>query len=414
MEHKVEEQYTNWVYPDPIEDMQAAIAKGEYLEIGDPLMYWPLMWPHKRSIDKLDILVAGCGSNQAAYYACRNPNWNVLGIDLSDSSLAHQKKLKDKHNLSNLRLEKLDLTKIKSLGLDFDFITSTGVLHHLPEPDEGLAALQSVLRLEGVINLMVYGTSLRLGVYMMQEVFRMLKFDQTKSDVDIVRATVDSLHPEYVLKRYMKAGYDLKYDAGMVDTFLHPQDRSYSVKELFAFTRKAGLEFLSWCDPSEYCLEMAIPAAHSLWARINSNKLRNEEKYHIHDLLVQDRGTHRWLCAHPEYVKKYKVTFEISEFLKYSLLLHRTTKIVKSSDLQNKNNAVFKRSNFNTEYQFEISHDLALVINVLSKGKKNIDEALASLNLEPNTQSEMIQKLIPEIKSLYESGHIYVLLPEEK
>ena len=414
MEYKVEEQYTNWVYPDPVEDMKAAIAKGEYLEIGDPLMYWPLMWPHKRSIDKLDILVAGCGSNQAAYYACRNPNWNVLGIDLSDSSLAHQKKLKEKHNLTNLRLEKLDLTKIKSLGLDFDFITSTGVLHHLPDPDDGLKALQSVLRPEGVINVMVYGTSLRLGVYMMQEVFRTLGFKQTKADVDIARATVDSLHPEHVLKRYMKVGYDLKYDAGMVDTFLHPQDRSYSVKELFSFTRKAGLDFLSWCDPSEYCLEMAIPAAHPLWAPIHSSDIRKEEKYQIHDLLVQDRGTHRWLCAHTEYVKKCQINFETSDFSNYTLHLHRTAKVIKPSDLNKKDSATFKRYNFSAEFQFEMSHDLALLFNTLSGGKKTIQQTLSDLNLDPKAQSALIDKLRPELKSLYERGHIYILMPEEK
>lgn len=414
MENKVEKQYTNWVYPDPIEDMQIAISKGEYLEIGDPLMYWPLMWPHKRSIDKLDILIAGCGSNQAAYYACRNPNWNVLGIDLSDSSLAHQKKLKHKHNLTNLRLEKLDLTKVESLGLDFDFITSTGVLHHLPDPDEGLAALKSVLRPEGVINLMVYGTSLRLGVYMLQEVFRTLGFKQIKSDIDIVRATVDSLHPEHVLRRYVKAGYDLKYDAGMVDTFLHPQDRSYSVKEVFKFTRDAGLEFLSWCDPIEYSLEAAIPKNHPIWKKIHTSKIENEEKYHIYDLLLQDRGTHRWLCSHPEYVNKHKVTFEIDEFLEYSLLLHRTIKILKPSDLQKKDSAIFNRNNFSVQYEFKISHDLALLINVLSRGEKTIGQALASLNTDYLDRSELIDKLRLEIKSLYERGHIYVLLPEEK
>jgi SAM-dependent methyltransferase len=413
MENKVEEQYTNWVYPDPVEDMKAAIAKGAYLEIGDPLLYWPLMWPHKRNIDKLDILVAGCGSNQAAYYACRSPNWNVLGVDLSDSSLAHQKKLKEKHNLSNLRLEKLDLTKIKSLGLDFDFIVSTGVLHHLPDPDEGLAALKSVLRSEGVINLMVYGTSLRLGVYMMQEVFRTLGFKQTKSDVDIVRTTVESLHSEHVLKRYMKAGLDLKYDAGMVDTFLHPQDRSYSVKELFYFTRKASLEFLSWCDPSEYCLEMAIPAAHPLLARIHSSNLSNEEKYHIHDLLVQDRGTHRWLCAHAEYVKKCKIDFEGNTFLKYFIRLHRTAKMLVLSDVNKKSDAVVTRTNFGTNYEFKISYQLAQLLQELGNGSTSLDQALKKINMPLLERNGLIEQLRVEIKSLSERGHVYVFLPEK-
>lgn len=414
MLNNVENQYNNWVYPDPIDDMQAAISKGNYLEIGDPLVYWPLMWPHKRSIDKLDILVAGCGTNQAAYYACRNPNWQVLGVDLSDSSLAHQQKLKKKHNLANLRLEKLDLIKINSLGLDFDFITSTGVLHHLPNPDEGLSALQSVLRSDGVMNLMVYGTSLRLGVYMMQEVFQILGFKQIKEDVNITRETINSLYQDHVLCRYLKFATDLNYDGAIVDTFLHPQDRSYSVKEIYEFTRKAKLEFLSWCDNMEYSLKGAIPDAHPLWQKINSINITDEDKHHIHDLLIQDRGTHRWLCAHPSYVEKCKINFEGSEYLTYSIYLHRTAKVIKGSDLIKKNNALIVRTNGSVHYQFQLSYNLSIIIKSIANGNESVGIAIEKLNLKDRDTPNLIQELRAEIKSLYECGHVYVLLPEEK
>lgn len=412
MENKVETQYTNWVYPEPIEDMRTAISTGRYLEIGDPLMYWPLMWPHKRNAEKLDILVAGCGTNQAAYYACRNPNWNVVGIDLSESSLAHQKKLRTIHGLTNLRLERLDLTEVKTLGLDFDFITSTGVLHHLPDPDRGLSALRDVLRPEGVINLMVYGSSLRLGVYMLQEAFRILGLEQTQKDVELVKTTVGSLHQDHVVKRYTKIASDLGYDGAYVDTFLHPQDRSYWVKEVFEFTRKANLEFLSWCDPIEYSLEGSIPAAHPLWAKINSSNLGIEEKYHIHDLLVQDRGTHRWLCGHPEYVRKTKIGFEGEQFLDYFLIFHRSAKVLSPSDSAKQTNALLSRSNWTVNYEFEVSHDLGKIVEEFGKGSKSIGEAIDKLAIAPTDRDRKIKLLNNEIKSLYERGHVYVLLPE--
>jgi 2-polyprenyl-3-methyl-5-hydroxy-6-metoxy-1,4-benzoquinol methylase len=140
----------------------------------------------------MDILIAGCGANQAAYYAVRHPKSKILAIDLSESSLAHQEKLKQKHGLKNLTLLKYDLTKVEELEKDFDFITSTGVLHHLPNPDVGLKALKRVLRKDGVINLMLYGRSLRLGVYVMQEFFKLLGFEQKKDDVDLVRSLQNS------------------------------------------------------------------------------------------------------------------------------------------------------------------------------------------------------------------------------
>jgi SAM-dependent methyltransferase len=47
----------------------------------------------------LDILIAGCGTNQAAVSAYRNPGAKVVGIDISQPSLDHQQYLKDKHGL---------------------------------------------------------------------------------------------------------------------------------------------------------------------------------------------------------------------------------------------------------------------------------------------------------------------------
>ena len=61
----VQAQYERWVYPEPVVDMVAAIQAGEYAEIGTPADYWPLFWPSRRGADDLDILIVGCGTNQA-------------------------------------------------------------------------------------------------------------------------------------------------------------------------------------------------------------------------------------------------------------------------------------------------------------------------------------------------------------
>jgi SAM-dependent methyltransferase len=45
----------------------------------------------------MDILIAGCGTNQAAVFALNNPRAKVVGIDVSSTSLGHQAYLRDKH-----------------------------------------------------------------------------------------------------------------------------------------------------------------------------------------------------------------------------------------------------------------------------------------------------------------------------
>lgn len=406
MSELVENQYREWVYPLPVDDMRQSIANGTYWEFGDPFLYWPLFWPHLRGVEKLDILVAGCGTNQAAYYACRNPQWNVLGIDLSDSSLAHQQMLKDKHGLDNLRLIKMNLLDVGNLGETFDFITSTGVLHHLPDPDAGLAALKTVLRPEGVMNLMLYGTSLRLGVYLMQEVFSLLNLQQTKEDVDLVRTTIASLPDDHIVKRYSNIATDLHYDAGIVDTFLHRVDRSYYVKDIYAFARRPGLEFLTWCDPGEYSLHLRIPDAHPLWQRLKD--VDAETAAHICDLMTLSRGTHRFAVAHPDYVKRAAIDCQEDSFFDHHVIPHRTFEVIESADPAQKKNAVVKRD----KLQFEVDYRLIFLMTK-TDGKTSIRQGIDSLNLVPSERASAFAVAREGFKALWERGHIYILKPEK-
>jgi SAM-dependent methyltransferase len=56
----------------------------------------------------------------------------------------------------------------------FDYINCIGVLHHLETPSAGLAALTSVLKEDGGMNLMVYGELGRRGIYEFHDMYRLL------------------------------------------------------------------------------------------------------------------------------------------------------------------------------------------------------------------------------------------------
>jgi 2-polyprenyl-3-methyl-5-hydroxy-6-metoxy-1,4-benzoquinol methylase len=85
----------------------------------------------------MDILVAGCGTSQAAQYAVRFPS-AVIGIDLAAASLRHTTAFKQVYNLGNLTVRQLAIEDVGELDQRFDKIICTGVLHHLPDPDAGL------------------------------------------------------------------------------------------------------------------------------------------------------------------------------------------------------------------------------------------------------------------------------------
>src|SRR5271170_8301940 len=46
-----------------------------------------LLWPTEKPRPKREILVAGCGTSQAARYALREPDAHVTAIDISETSL---------------------------------------------------------------------------------------------------------------------------------------------------------------------------------------------------------------------------------------------------------------------------------------------------------------------------------------
>jgi 2-polyprenyl-3-methyl-5-hydroxy-6-metoxy-1,4-benzoquinol methylase len=114
-----------------------------------------LMWPAKQPRGGQEILIAGCGTSQAARYALREPDARITAIDISDTSLRHTRDLQRKYNLENLELHQLSIERVREMGRSFDLVVCTGVLHHLPDPDHGLCALRDVLRPGGAMRLMV-------------------------------------------------------------------------------------------------------------------------------------------------------------------------------------------------------------------------------------------------------------------
>ncbi|MBB4267072.1 class I SAM-dependent methyltransferase [Roseospira visakhapatnamensis] len=297
----VAKQYTQYSYPEPIADMKRAIREG-FHERFSPNLLWPMMWPSGKSFKQLKILVAGCGTNQAAYTAAIMPDAHVLGIDLSITSLQHSQFLKEKHGLDNLSLRQMNLLNLCCLEDKYDYIVCTGVLHHLSNPDAGLRALKGVLASDGVMYIMVYGRYNRIGVYMLQRAFRLLRCEsQSSEDLMLVKSTLDFVDPDHAVKRYLKVASDVNYDAGLIDTFLHPQDRAYDVPEVLAFSENNALGFIDWTDRLPYTFSAAIPPQHPLARRLKN--LSIAEKWTVMELLFQNRGTHAFLLGHPEYVR---------------------------------------------------------------------------------------------------------------
>ena len=105
----------------------------------------------------IDVLVAGCGSGQNPITAARTlAGARVLAVDLSLASLAHAQRKTGELAIDTIDYAQADILKIGSIGRQFDFVDSTGVLHHLGDWQAGGRALVGVLRPGGVMRLGLY------------------------------------------------------------------------------------------------------------------------------------------------------------------------------------------------------------------------------------------------------------------
>ena len=293
----VARQYEAFAYPQPFADLTEEIRKG-YSQVGDPALYGPVLWPRGRPQRRLKILVAGCGTIQAAYTAYMSPDEEVIGVDLSEASLAHERFLQERHGLTNLKLFKGDLLDVGSIGDRFDVILCTGVLHHMADPGAGLAALRDVLETDGVMVLMLYGQTVRTGVYMLQDAFRRIGIEQTPAGVAEVRSIIAELPSRHYAQDYIRAAEELKHDAAIVDTFLHPQDRAYTVPQLLDLIEDAGLAFQNWVDNFPYWRNGAWAPDSAIAAAVD--RLPPREHWAAVEMLRLSTGMHMCTVRHAD------------------------------------------------------------------------------------------------------------------
>ncbi|MEO1469078.1 MAG: class I SAM-dependent methyltransferase [Pseudomonadota bacterium] len=139
-------------------------------------------------------------------------------------------------------------------GQGFDYIDCCGVLHHLPDPDAGFAALAAALAPGGGIGLMVYAPHGRSGVYPLQAAFaRLFDGDPPGARPALARPVIEALPPTNLLKRNPLVGDHVTGgDAGLYDLLLHARDRPYTIDALDAALGRAGLAMVSPVEPARY------------------------------------------------------------------------------------------------------------------------------------------------------------------
>ena len=270
----ITEFYTSNPFPPPLDDLERALDlyKDENVRRSE----FHLLWPDREYRADIDVLVAGCGTWQAAKYALCHRDARVTAIDVSPTSLDHTQKLKQKYDLTNLDVRELRIENAADLDHSFDHIICTGVLQHLVDPDEGLRALRSVMNRDGAMYVMVYAPYGRTGVYMMQEYCRKLGVGTSPQEIRDLISVLRVLPQHHPLLAAQGGAREFMNDA-IADALMNPRDRSYSVPQLFEFLERNDLMLGRWYWQAAYLPQCGLIARTPHAARLA--ELPENERY---------------------------------------------------------------------------------------------------------------------------------------
>lgn len=196
---------------------------------------------------QLDILNAGCGTGtQPIQTALGLKKSNIIAIDLSTRSLAYAKIKAERLNAKNISFYQADILQLDELGEKFDAIFSTGVLHHMNNPQEGLLKLASVLKDDGVMLIALYSRKARRNIQKIRDEIAAQKIEPTDSNLIKYKEIISNRYPDLIHLKDM-------YSKSMFrDLVFHTHEQTFSWTEISKLIDSCNLEIIAMKTPKNF------------------------------------------------------------------------------------------------------------------------------------------------------------------
>ncbi len=200
--------------------------------------------PEKFYHEQLQILVAGSGTGQHPIQtAIRNPDANIIAVDLSLASLAYGKRMAKKYGVTNIEFLQGDILDIPTLNRKFHHIECVGVIHHMKDQRKAWETLESLLLPGGTIYIGIYSKVARMQVTFMRNKISNLNIKKTPEEMKIFRKKLLN-DPEYknILKLVGRGDF---FSMSMFRDFLfHASEYQYSLSEIEGLIKDLDLNFI--------------------------------------------------------------------------------------------------------------------------------------------------------------------------
>ena len=197
----------------------------------------------RESLPVRDVLIAGCGTGRFAIEFARQARQaRFLAVDLSLASLSYAKRMAQRFDVANLEFAQADILKLGSTGLTFDFIESSGVLHHLADPWQGWRVLLAMLRPGGTMQVGLYSELARQGIVAARAMIADHGYQASPEDIRRCREEIMVAENGTLLKA-VTAWADFFTLSECRDLLFHVQEHRTTVPEIKSFLAANNVQF---------------------------------------------------------------------------------------------------------------------------------------------------------------------------
>ena len=188
------------------------------------------------------VLIAGCGTGLSTIELARQaPQARILAIDLSLASLAYAERMARALNVRNVEFAQADILELGSIGRAFDFIDTSGVLHHLADPWQGWRVLLSLLRPGGTMQVGLYSRTARRNIAAARAVIAERGYRPTAEDIRRCRQEI-ICSADPLLKSVVQWD-DFFTTNECRDLLFHVQEHQVTIADIKSFLADNGLKF---------------------------------------------------------------------------------------------------------------------------------------------------------------------------
>jgi len=197
------------------------------------------------------ILIAGCGTGyEAALFGMLFPKADILAIDLSKSSLSYAVARAQDLGLAHIKFAQADIIQLADRTERYDYILSSGVLHHMSDPFAGWKILRSLLKPRGLMRIGLYSEKARRDIVLARDVIRSNGFEATSTQMKAFRRRAEELVPAWALETLRKR-QDYYQMSMLCDLLFHVQEHRFDLAQIAKMLDALSLDFVGFNLSSE-------------------------------------------------------------------------------------------------------------------------------------------------------------------